>query len=272
MGEERVFVTGPRGDVSAMSYAVSGLALGSPVLVILPPIGGESVNAQRILVNLARGFARAGFGAAYRLDYWGTGESDGDLGNSGFATVIEHACHHLDVIRERHPGAPVVLVAVRFGALVAAALAKASPADGVILIDPVESGRDYAEELRYCGAVSSRQSVKAAPGGAPALLGIRRGVTIGGYQYSERFLSELTQHAPPVEAIAQAGGRAFTIRTTRRADAEQQDAEGPRSRLLADDTDGHGGAKRFWAKRDQYRSLHLEQAVWDAANALVGGR
>jgi len=98
---------------------------------------------------MADSFARAGY-SVLRFDYTGTGDSDGDefsenivsrwLDDIVVAAEYLHAACGTEVRQ---------VVGIRSGALLAAACAaRLSPADGLMLWDPIPSGRRFLRELK----------------------------------------------------------------------------------------------------------------------------
>jgi dienelactone hydrolase len=119
----------------------------SAVVVLCSPFGHEELHAYRAERHLAEGLARAGFGAL-RFDYDATGDSAGDDRESGRvaawrASIVLAA----EALRAETGIRTVVLVGLRAGALLALDAAREVGADGLVLWNPVSSGRAHVREL-----------------------------------------------------------------------------------------------------------------------------
>ncbi len=114
-------------------------------------------------VLLARRAAAAGI-ATVRLHYRGTGNSD-DLpaGSVTVPTMAADARAALAWLRETTGDGPVGFVGVRFGALVAAAVAAEHPGAPLALWEPVVSGARYYREMFRAVKVASVRSGSADP-------------------------------------------------------------------------------------------------------------
>ena len=112
------------------------------------PWGSEYVNAHRSMRHLATKLSQAGF-HTLRFDYFGTGDSAGDLIDAdltGWEGDAESAIEGLKDIA----GAPrVTLVGMRIGATVAARAAArlADEIEALVLWDPIVSGPEYLRSL-----------------------------------------------------------------------------------------------------------------------------
>jgi alpha-beta hydrolase superfamily lysophospholipase len=128
-------------------FAAYDWAPGRAVLLI-PPFGMEAEASARIWRDFAAGLARSGI-AVLRPDLPGTGDSAGDATEPGRVASWRAAIAGLHAwLAERHDGR-VALVGCRFGALLALdAIALGVPADGLVLLDPPESGAVFARGLR----------------------------------------------------------------------------------------------------------------------------
>jgi hypothetical protein len=219
-------------------------------VVILPPLASEWSNSQRVLVNVARHLARAGWSVC-RFDYWATGESPGVLEECDFGSFVDSA---IGVIEASAPRP--VLIAVRAAALfIDAVLRRVPDVSGVLWIDPVFNGSDYVKELKLAAALGGLQD-----GSAPDR---REGVAldVGSFVFGARLLKELaavtTGVAPsPRSAAGDAGAPACRAIVC---------TQPPKARLLASAAAAQvyrvTDLPRFWAKKDQFRSLELEAAI-----------
>ncbi|MDQ1709048.1 MAG: hypothetical protein QOG49_433, partial [Frankiaceae bacterium] len=129
--------------------------------IICPPLAYEQVCAYRTLRILAERLAGLGI-ATLRIDYDGTGNSFGRADDP--ARVAAWRTSILAAISEARSFGfeTVTLIGVRFGGTLAADVAtRANGIDGVVLWDPIESGRRYARTLRLMSATGD--ATAAAP-------------------------------------------------------------------------------------------------------------
>ncbi len=113
------------------------------MVVLCPPLGREAANALPAFQVVGDRLAAEGI-AALRFDYNGTGDSAGVWGDPDrldeWVTGIEEAVDFAGRVTE----APVVLIGMRMGALLAAeAVARGTTVTGMVLWDPCPSGRDF---------------------------------------------------------------------------------------------------------------------------------
>jgi len=113
---------------------------------------------------LAERLAEAGF-PALRFDYRGCGDSALDADQVGIADWREDLRAAAEMCRARSGRRKVAAVGLRLGATLALLeSADKGNLDGLVLWDPIVSGRAYLEEL---GAMHA-QMTRSLPGGAPA--------------------------------------------------------------------------------------------------------
>lgn len=157
-----------------------------PVLgaaVVCPPLAYEQVCAYRTLRFLAENLAAAGL-VTLRIDYDGTGNSMGSADDPDRLAAWQNSI--ADAVAElRGFGIDsVTLIGVRFGATMAAAAAAAGQSNGVaglVLWDPIESGRRYAKELRLMSATGQGHLHRDA------------GVAVAGIEFTEQTLAGLRE-------------------------------------------------------------------------------
>jgi pimeloyl-ACP methyl ester carboxylesterase len=115
-------------------------------VLLCPPIAQEYVRSHWAIRQLAASLERAGF-ACLRFDWYGVGDSAGDLADASVARWQADAVTAAQELRDSAGVKRVSLVGVRFGAAVAlTAAAKIKPAS-LVLWDPID-GPDYISELR----------------------------------------------------------------------------------------------------------------------------
>lgn len=138
-----------------------------------PTSSGEYELAHPTLRLLARRLASRGY-HVLRFDYFGTGDSTGDLADATqelWRIDIETA---VDELKDISGVARVSLVGLRYGAALAAQVAaRRRDTDRLVLWDPVFDGRGYLAEL------------ERGPGGSPNRGGRRSGETESWHQQIE---------------------------------------------------------------------------------------
>jgi pimeloyl-ACP methyl ester carboxylesterase len=145
-------------------------------LVLCHPWGQEYIRAHRSMRQLAIRLARADV-HVLRFDYFGTGDSAGDMLDAdleGWERDIESA---LAELRDTTGADAVGLVGLRLGATLAARVAarQGDEVQQLVLWDPVVRGTAYLESLR---------------GGAPAPDG-ERPEELFGFELSRRLADEI---------------------------------------------------------------------------------
>jgi alpha/beta superfamily hydrolase len=142
-------------------------ASGGGVLVCLGPPFDTAVDEGRS-ARLARRLAAAGV-VVQRFRSRGTWPSDGDPAELTFDRLVDDARSALDLLRDRTGVRQVAFVGARFGALVAARLARDVPGAPVVLWSPVPDARGALELAAR--ARTARRAHEAtddrATGGAP---------------------------------------------------------------------------------------------------------
>lgn len=124
--------------------------------VLCQPWGSEYLFTHRAVRQLSAMLNVAGF-HTLRFDYWGTGDSGGDLVDAdpaGWRADIETA---IDELASTTGVRRVTLIGLRLGALLAADVAVAQPSliDKLVLWDPVVSGAAYPREMQQLCEVNA---------------------------------------------------------------------------------------------------------------------
>jgi uncharacterized protein len=145
------FGTSERRIFGVYEPAASG-ASGKRAAVLCYPGGSEYIYAHRTIRQLAIKLSAAGF-HTLRFDFYGTGDSAGDLTDAdltGWETDVESA---MEEIRDITGMAQITLIGLRLGATIAASVAArlSRKVDSLVLWDPIVSGEEY---LRQLGVVS----------------------------------------------------------------------------------------------------------------------
>jgi pimeloyl-ACP methyl ester carboxylesterase len=116
--------------------------------VLCYPHGREYFYAFRAYRSLAAGLARAGF-HVFRFDYFGTGDSAGDMGEASIQRWIADIVAAVDETRASLGDTSVSLIGLRFGATLAAlATDECLEVDRLVLWQPVIRGSDYIADLQ----------------------------------------------------------------------------------------------------------------------------
>lgn len=166
--------------------AVPGGAIGSEWLgpeggaasgcIIVPSVGHEELSMYRGLVRLARQLGDRH--SVVMVQHWGTDQSDGSVGDDllmlRWRTGVEAAIATMQARGVEH----LTVVAARLGALIATSALPLAGVDRLVLWSPTSSGRRFVRELRIM------QAARASGNSA--------GLNVGGYQYPDAMLEELT--------------------------------------------------------------------------------
>jgi pimeloyl-ACP methyl ester carboxylesterase len=153
----------PAGPAFAWHHAPAGAARQAAVL-LCRPFGYEAQASQRAYRHLAVELAGAGFHVV-RFDYQGTGDSSGgDTDDARWTAWIATVQSAADWVRSALGIERVVLFGTRLGALVAAASAKPSRADALVLFAPPQTGRAWLREAR---AIQAMIDAPKPPSSAP---------------------------------------------------------------------------------------------------------
>jgi pimeloyl-ACP methyl ester carboxylesterase len=129
------------------SASWTGRASGRAI-VLCNPWGPEYIHAHRSMRQLARRVSLVGF-HALRFDYFGTGDSAGEMCDAdlpGWEEDIETAIGEL---RDSTGVKRVALAGLRLGATLAASVAarRRMDVDTLVLWDPIIFGKTYVQEL-----------------------------------------------------------------------------------------------------------------------------
>jgi len=126
----------------------SAAGSGSKAVLLCPPWGQEYLRAHRAMKQLATLLNQGGV-HVLRFDYFGTGDSAGemlDASLAGWQADIETA---IDELKDTTDAARVGLVGLRLGGTLAAGIAarRRKDVDSLVLWDPVVSGEAHLKEL-----------------------------------------------------------------------------------------------------------------------------
>jgi pimeloyl-ACP methyl ester carboxylesterase len=116
--------------------------------VLCYPHGADYEPAFRSFRILGTRLARAGF-HVLRFDYFGTGDSSGDIDDASIPHWIADIVAAVDELRRTREVREVSLVGLRLGATLAAlAAAECDRVDRLVLWEPVIDGREYIATQR----------------------------------------------------------------------------------------------------------------------------
>jgi uncharacterized protein len=116
--------------------------------VLCNPWGPEYIHAHRSLRQLATRLSLAGF-HILRFDYFGTGDSAGDLIDGDLAGWEEDVETAIEELTDLSGAKRVVLAGLRLGATLAASVGarRRKELDALVLLDPIVSGEAYLQDL-----------------------------------------------------------------------------------------------------------------------------
>jgi alpha-beta hydrolase superfamily lysophospholipase len=145
----------------------AGRAPRRTAVVLCHPFGQEFVLAHRAFHGFARLLAEAGF-ATLRFDWWGTGDSQGDLEEARLETWTRDVALAMRTVRERVKCDDVALAGMRLGGTLAALAGADAPLAALLLWDPVVDGatflRGWVAHWREQGSRRRSGSTRRSPG------------------------------------------------------------------------------------------------------------
>ena len=118
-------------------------------VVLCYPMGHEYIQFHRACRQLAALLAQTGF-PVLRFDFYGCGDSSGDCEEGRIHRWLDDVASAVSEIRRRCNATKICLVGLRLGASLAmmAGAEREHTIDGMVLWDPVVSGKSYLEELQ----------------------------------------------------------------------------------------------------------------------------
>ena len=146
-------------------------------VVLCPPWGHEYIRAHRSMRQLAERLAAAGV-HVLRFDYYGTGDSAGDLTEASADGWEDDILTAVQELRDTADARRVGLVGLRLGGSLAARVAEKHPKDveSLVLWDPIVHGSNYVQELMQSSRLLDFPQEKPTPrsdesGGGHEILG-----------------------------------------------------------------------------------------------------
>jgi pimeloyl-ACP methyl ester carboxylesterase len=142
------FGTGPRRLFGIYDAASATGGASRRAVILCYPWGAEYIHAHRSLRQLAGRLSLAGF-HALRFDYFGTGDSAGDMTDADLAGWEDDIESAIAELQDSTGAKRVVLVGLRLGATLAASVAarRRTDIDALVLWDPIVSGKSYLQDL-----------------------------------------------------------------------------------------------------------------------------
>jgi len=187
----------PNGSYSLFGilHAPEGPARDTP-FVFCHPFGEEKLWTHRVFVSFARQLAADGY-PVLRLDYMGSGDSDGDFSHSSLASVRSDVRAAIAEVRRRTGAGTVNLLGLRFGALVASLVAEETPeVDRLILWSPIADGGRYMQELLRINLTTQMATGKEITQDREAMVAqMQRGgtVNVDGYEMAFPLYAEVSE-------------------------------------------------------------------------------
>jgi len=139
------FLAAGTGERFCLHHAADCAVPERGAIVYVPPFAEEMNKSRRMAALQARAFAQAGF-QVLQIDLHGCGDSSGDFGDARWPAWCDDVALASGWLRQRCPG-PLYLWGLRLGALLALDCAGRQQPDGLILWQPVLSGRAHLHQL-----------------------------------------------------------------------------------------------------------------------------
>jgi pimeloyl-ACP methyl ester carboxylesterase len=157
-------------------------------VLLCPPIGQEYVRSHWAIRQVALALVRAGF-HCFRFDWFGVGDSSGELAEATLARWKEDAVNAAQELRDAAGVRKLSIVGLRFGATVAAMAAREIAPSSLILWDPVLEGASYVAQLRriHEQLISDQARYWSAPPRRPD----EGGTELCGFDFGEGILAEI---------------------------------------------------------------------------------
>lgn len=215
------FLETPRGPLSVFTTAPAE-APPRGVVLLCPPIFEERKASAGAFSALAAALAETGL-ATLRFDPRGTGDSPGSLREATAETWRANAREAAAAVRDL--GAPVFVLGVRFGALLALEALVEGSAAAVVLWEPVSDGAEALQQAVRRKLVNDMAAFGAAAAGRGTLdAAWARGETVDldGYPVSAALRDGLCGFAPPP---VPAGVPALLVTTRPGREAESRAAK-----------------------------------------------
>lgn len=216
------------GDLFVLRFAPVESPRGSVVFV--PPFAEEMNRCRHMISRQARRLAERGV-TAIVFDLFGTGDSGGSFGDASWPAWQRNLAQIVDYAR-RHSAAPVWLLGVRLGALLALDVlgARRCSIDGLLMWNPIVSGSTYMNQflrLRLIASMMDTERPKETLKDLHAMLEADGALEVAGYRVTKGLLDsvsplslrELMAGAPRIRwmELAAAEGQSLPLPVTKAA-------------------------------------------------------
>lgn len=189
--------------------------------VICGSFGMDQVYLLPFEVSLARRLAASGF-QVLRYHAQGYGDSQLDSQDASLSSHIQNAVEAVDVLVESAGVSAVGLIGARFGATTAALVAGRVGARGLVLLDPVTSGRRYIQTLirRALAADLSEKDSAGMPTDPMQTLEETGVLDIEGTEFTRQVLDEISslELAAALDAFT---GRSLVLQLSRSPEVKE---------------------------------------------------
>ena len=185
-------------------------------LLVVSPLASEAVGSRRALVQLVRALAARGHGALM-VDPRGTGESAGEPEDVTFEALTDDLRLGLAELARRFPAAEAHLLAFRYAAAAALAVAASDAPARLLLIDPcLDPQAALRQDLRH--EITRRVMRRGSAGETreDLLAQLERGeaIVVDGQRLSPALFAGLVA-AAPADALERRGERATVLKSGR---------------------------------------------------------
>lgn len=244
----------------------------STAVLACPPLGEEMNKTRHMIAAQARALAAMGV-HVFVPDYFGTGDSTGELADARWATWFRECQLLIRQLRER--GAQrLVLWGVRSGCLLAAqaVVEDESRIDGVLFWQPVHAGKQFVtQQLRLLAAASNlRTDGRQTLSDIREELSERGSLEVGGYRWPAPLLADI--ETQELSGIAEVDLPLALLEVSQKESPELV----PLSRRLIDQRRAGGRISieravlgdSFWATQELGFAEQLVRATVDAVGEL----
>lgn len=184
-----LFLTGTQGRLFAIRHQPD--ASQGTAIVFLPSGFEENNRSRHMVARQAREFRAQGHDCLL-LDYYGTGDSDGEYGQARLDIWREDVVRVCDWLRD--DGCERILLwGLRLGALLACDIARSADAEGLILWSPTPSGGRFLDQWLRVAVASGLDQAGGKTSVSQLRTQLNGGETIevGGYEISPHLAAQL---------------------------------------------------------------------------------
>lgn len=185
------FFSGSEGNLFTLNTKPIGIPRGH--VLYLPPVGEELNRCRTVIASHAKIFAAAGLECTV-VDYYGTGDSDGDFCQGDLSIWQQDIAALVSSIHKEQDGS-IYLAGFRLGALFALSFINDNPnlVESCLLIQPVINGKQFVTQLlrqRLAGQINnglgadSTEQMRAA-------MADGHNIEVGGYEFNSDLLLAL---------------------------------------------------------------------------------